>query len=102
MAVEFFLPYLISCSGITRRNPERRLNAIENLMSFHVQQWRPFAPIAPERDLFMAEATRDALLEWVVAGVKVPYTVARRVDVYRSGSVILGTVQRGWIRLVVA
>ena len=100
--MEFLLSFLIARSGITRCDPERRLNAIENLMSLQAQRWRPFAPIAPERDLLMAEVTRDALLEWVVAGVKVPYTVARRVDVYRSGSVILGTVQRGWIRLVVA
>ena len=102
MAVEFLLPYLISCSGITRRNPERRLNAIENLMSIQVRQWRPFAPIEPERDLLMAESTRDALLEWVVAGRGVPDTVARRLDAYQSKPVILGTIQPGWIRLVLA
>ena len=102
MAVEFLLPYLISCSGITRRNPERRLNAIENLMSIQAKQWRPFAPIEPERDLLMAESTRDALLEWVLAGLEVPDTLARRLDAYRSSSVILGTVKPGWILLVVS
>ena len=69
-------------------------------MSIQVQQWRPFAPIEPERDLLMAESTRDALLEWVVAGLGVPDTMARRLDAYRSSSVILGTVRAGWIRLV--
>ena len=77
------------------------MNAIENLMTLQVQRWRPFASIVPERDLLMAEVTRDALLEWVVARVGVPDTVARRLDAYRSSSVILGTVKPGWIRLVV-
>jgi len=102
VAVEFLLSYLITRSGITRRDPNRRLNAIENLIALQVQQWRPLAPIAAQRDLYMAEITRDALLEWVVAGVIIPDTLARRLDAYRSNSVILGRVGRGRIRLIVA
>ena len=102
LAVEFLLSYLVARSGITRRDPERRLNAIENLMALQVQQWRPFAPIASERDVFMAEVTRDVLLEWVEAGAGVSERVTRRLDAYRSAPVILGTVRPGWIRFVVA
>ena len=101
-AVEFLLSHLIARSGITRRDPECRLNAIENLMSLQVQRWRPLAAIAPESELLMAEITRDALFEWVLAGARVQDSTARRLDAYLSTAVICGTVRPGWIRLVVA
>jgi len=102
ITIDFLLSYLIGRSAITRRDPERRLNAIENLMSLQAQRWRPLAPIAPERDILMAEVTRDSLVEWVLAGARVQDAVGRRFDAYMSTTVICGTVRPGWIRLLVA
>ena len=99
MAVEFLLSYLIARSGITRRDPERRLNAIENLMSLQVQRSRPLAMIEPERELLMAEGTRDELVKWIVAGARVQDQTPRRLRAYLSSAVICGTVRLGWIRL---
>jgi len=99
VAVEFLLSYLIARSGITRRDPERRLNAIENLMSLQVQRWRPLAMIEPERELLMAEGTRDELVKWIVAGARVQDQTPRRLRAYLSSAVICGTVRLGWIRL---
>ena len=82
--------------------PERRLNAIENIMCNLASAWRPIHPINPAIELRMSESTRDALVAWCEEREFAMGGAGLRLHVYRSDAVVDATVPEGWIRLMAA
>src|SRR5829696_697736 len=99
--VEFTLHYLIERAGCTAAQPDRRLDCFERTIAALARQWRGERPIAPARELRMADETRDALLAWVEGDGADAGTgrVVERLGVYASGAVTDDSVPEGWVRL---
>ncbi len=67
--LEFTLHYLIQRSGASTPRADGRLDSFERAIARLASRWRPARPIAPARELRMAEETREALLAWVEGDV---------------------------------
>ncbi|HET9011325.1 MAG TPA: hypothetical protein VFN38_05885, partial [Gemmatimonadaceae bacterium] len=64
--LEFTLDYLIRrSSGVVAPRAGQRLDVFEHTIAALASRWRPARPIAPARELRMADETRAALLAWV-------------------------------------
>ena len=100
--IEVQLSWLIAKSGITQPRLDRRMNAIENTLRALVKQWRGSAPIVPERELRMSDATRDELLAWVEECQQASGETRARMVIYASGAVVEPSVPDGWIRVLIA
>jgi hypothetical protein len=96
--VEFTLEYLIrrADAGVV---PDRRLDGFERTIARLARSWRPDRPIAPARELRMADETRDALLAWVEGDDSSADSTLERLGVYASGAVTDDSVPEGWVRL---
>jgi hypothetical protein len=96
--LEFTLDYLIRRSGDAMPLPDRRLDGFERAIVALARNWRPDRPIAPARELRMADETRAALLAWVEDGASSRRTI-ERLGVYASGALTDDSVPEGWVRL---
>jgi hypothetical protein len=97
--VEFTLDYLIQRAAVAVPRAAPRLDGFEHAIARLARSWRPDRPIAPARELRMADETREALLAWVEgddAGADRPL---ERLGVYASGAVTDDSVPEGWVRL---
>lgn len=98
--LEFTLDYLIRRAGTTAAPPERRLEDFERTIARLARSWRPDRPIAPARELRMADETCGALVAWVEGDEATPPdTALERLGVYASGAVTDDSVPEGWVRL---
>jgi hypothetical protein len=101
--VEFRLDWPIALSQLENATPDRRLNAIENLVTALSRSWRRADhAIKPARDLRLSRATYKALAAWVelrepaVGGARV------RLADYASGCVVDDRlVTEGWLKLII-
>ena len=96
--IEVRLSWLLAKSGITQPRPDRRLSAVENLLSALAQRWGGSMLLVPEREVQMAEGTRDELLSWVEASEEANDHTRTRIAIYASGALIEDSVPDGWIR----
>ena len=98
--LEFTLHFLIQRADGALPAADGRLDGFERTIARLASQWRPARPIAPARELRMADETREALLAWVEDG-EAPDTgrAHERLGVYASGAVTDDTVPEGWVRL---
>jgi hypothetical protein len=97
--VEFTLHYLIQRAGATTAQATHRLDQFEDAIARLSRSWRPSRPIAPARELRMADETREALLAWVEAEHAGQGRTLERLGVYASGAVTDDSVPEGWVRL---
>lgn len=97
--VEFTLHYLIQRAGVTTTHATHRLDRFEDTIARLSRSWRPARPIAPARELRMADETREALLAWVEAETAGQGRTLERLGVYASGAVTDDSVPEGWVRL---
>ncbi|NUO38978.1 MAG: hypothetical protein HOQ17_08580 [Gemmatimonadaceae bacterium] len=98
--VEFTLNYLIQRAGAGAEPAGRRLDDFERTIARLARSWRPDRPIAPARELRMADETRDAFVAWVEGtGADTPTSAVERLGVYASGAVTDDSVPEGWVRL---
>ena len=97
--LEFALQYLLARSAPYGVRAERRLEAFEHTIARLASRWRPQHPIAPARELRMADETRDALLAWVENDDPSEGHTLERLAVYASGAVTDDSVPEGWVRL---
>jgi hypothetical protein len=98
--VEFSLVFLIERSEIVAGGPDRRLNAIENLLMLLSRKWRGAQPIRPRQELRMATDTRDQFIVWVSATGAVDGHTRGRLDLYRGNGLILEDVPSGLLRIL--
>jgi hypothetical protein len=96
--LEFTLDYLIRRAGASVAPAGRRLDDFEQTIARLARSWRPDRPIAPARELRMADETRDALVAWV-EGDDDATPAVERLGVYASGAVSDDSVPEGWVRL---
>lgn len=99
--VEFTLNYLIQRVGAPSAHAAQRLDVFERTIARLASTWRPARPIAPARELRMADETREALLAWVQAEAEGQGRTLERLGVYYSGAVTDDSVPEGWVRLMV-
>jgi hypothetical protein len=97
--LEFTLHYLIERAEITTPRAEHRLDDFEGTIAALARRWRPERPLAPARELRMADETREAFLEWVESEDPSQGHTLERLAVYASGAVTDDTVPEGWVRL---
>jgi hypothetical protein len=97
--LEFTLSYLIQRSDASAPLPGRRLDGFERTIARLARSWRPDRPIAPARELRMADETRDALMAWVEGDDVGANPTIERLGVYASGAVTDDSVPEGWVRL---
>lgn len=98
--LEFTLDYLIRRTGPSAEPAGRRLDDFERTLARLARSWRPDRPIAPARELRMADETRDALVAWVEGDQTTTHDAAiERLGVYASGAVTDDSVPEGWVRL---
>ena len=97
--LEFTLSYLIQRSDASAPLPGRRLDGFERTIARLARSWRPDRPIAPARELRMADETRDALMAWVEGDDVGGGPTIERLGVYASGAVTDDSVPEGWVRL---
>ena len=102
--LEFTLDYLIRRTGSSVAPAGRRLDDFERTIARLARSWRPDRPIAPARELRMADETCDALMAWVEgsdtsAPAPAPDPTIERLGVYASGAVTDDSVPEGWVRL---
>jgi hypothetical protein len=98
--LEFTLDYLIRRTAATSAPAARRLDSFERTIARLARSWRPDRPIAPARELRMADETCDALVAWVEEDDAVtPDAALERLGVYASGAVTDDSVPEGWVRL---
>jgi hypothetical protein len=97
--LEFTLHYLIQRSDVSTPRADRRLDGFESAIARLASRWRPQRPIAPARELRMADETREALLAWVEGGDPSAGRTLERLGVYASGAVTDDSVPEGWVRL---
>ena len=95
--LEFTLDYLIRRADASLTPGGRRLDDFERTIARLARSWRPDRPIAPARELRMADETRDALVAWV-EGDDLTFPL-ERLGVYASGAVSDDSVPEGWVRL---
>jgi hypothetical protein len=95
--IEAKLDWVIARSGVAFGPPNRRLNAVENILTSLAH---PPRPIDPASELRMCEATRDALLAWLKAKEPGAEDVLARLVVYQSDVVIDANVPQGWMRIM--
>ena len=98
--LEFTLDFLIRRTGASAAPAGRRLEDFERTIARLARSWRPDRPIAPARELRMADETCDALVAWVEGdGADAPDVPVERLGVYASGAVTDDSVPEGWVRL---
>jgi hypothetical protein len=97
--LEFTLHFLIQHAGDAVPAADRRLDGFERTIARLARSWRPDRPIAPARELRMADETRDALMAWVEADDASTGGTPERLGVYASGAVTDDSVPEGWVRL---
>lgn len=97
--LEFALQFLIRRAGVATSHADRRLDGFERTLATLARSWRPDRPIAPARELRMADETRDALLAWVEGDDAGTGRTLERLGVYASGAVTDDSVPEGWVRL---
>jgi lipase chaperone LimK len=97
--VEFTLHYLIQRAGVSTPHATHRLDRFEDAIARLSRSWRPARPIAPARELRMADETREALIAWVEAETAEQGRNLERLGVYASGAVTDDSVPEGWVRL---
>lgn len=98
--VEFALSHLIEHSRIRNANAGRRLNGIENTIGALSAEWREWRPLVPEREIRMAESTRDALIAWLTVSEAQGSELTARLTPYTSGAILDERVSDGWVRLL--
>jgi hypothetical protein len=94
------LAFLIRKTQMITSPPKRRLNGIENLISYLVQRWRPVAPLNPRLELRMTPETLNAMLSWVGCPSPDDVEAHRRLEAYRAERVIDMDLPDGWIRVL--
>lgn len=97
--LEFTLHFLIQRCGTAASHADRRLEGFERTIVALARSWRPDRPIAPARELRMADETRDAFLAWVEGDDASKGRTLERLGVYASGAVTDDSVPEGWVRL---
>jgi hypothetical protein len=97
--LEFTLHFLIQRAGAVPPAADGRLDGFERIIARLASRWRPARPIAPARELRMADETRDALLAWVEGDAAGAGRTIERLGVYASGAVTDDSVPEGWVRL---
>jgi hypothetical protein len=97
--LEFTLDYLIQRTGASVAPAGRRLDDFERTIARLARSWRPDRPIAPARELRMADETCDAFVAWVEGDGVSTDTPIERLGVYASGAVTDDSVPEGWVRL---
>jgi hypothetical protein len=97
--LEFTLRFLIQRAGAAVPAADWRLDGFERIIARLASRWRPARPIAPARELRMADETRDALLAWVEGDATGAGRALERLGVYASGAVTDDSVPEGWVRL---
>lgn len=98
--LEFTLDYLIRRTGTAGVPADRRLDHFERTLARLARSWRPDRPIAPARELRMADETCDAFMAWIEGdGDATPDAAIERLGVYASGAVTDDSVPEGWVRL---
>lgn len=97
--LEFTLDYLLRRCDAAPSLPDRRLDGFERTIARLARSWRPDRPIAPARELRMADETREALLAWVEGDDAPRGQTVERLGVYASGAVTDDSVPEGWVRL---
>jgi hypothetical protein len=98
--LEFTLDYLIRRTSATAAPAARRLDSFEHTIARLARSWRPDRPIAPARELRMADETCDALVAWMEGDdLAAPDAALERLGVYASGAVTDDSVPEGWVRL---
>src|SRR4051812_12599290 len=91
--LEFTLDYLIRRTGSSVAPAGRRLDDFERTIARLARSWRPDRPIAPARELRMADETCDALMAWVEGSdtsAPAPDPTIERLGVYASGALVAG------------
>jgi hypothetical protein len=100
--LEFTLDYLIRRTGSSVEPAGRRLDDFERTIARLARSWRPDRPIAPARELRMADETCGAFMAWVEgsdASAAIAGSAIERLGVYASGAVTDDSVPEGWVRL---
>jgi len=97
--LEFTLHFLIQHAGGFAPRADSRLDGFERTIARLASRWRPQRPIAPARELRMADETRDAFLAWVEGDDERADRPLERLGVYASGAVTDASVPEGWVRL---
>lgn len=97
--LEFTLDYLIQRTGASAAPAGRRLDDFERTIARLARSWRPDRPIAPARELRMADETCGAFVAWVEGEEVSVDTPLERLGVYASGAVTDDSVPEGWVRL---
>lgn len=100
--LEFTLDYLIRRSGVAAPLAAGRLDGFERTIARLARSWRPDRPIAPARELRMADETREALLAWVDGDTVDSNRPLERLGVYACGAVTDDSVPEGWVRLTLS
>ena len=100
--LEFTLDYLIQRSGAGTPVADGRLEGFERTIARLARSWRPDRPIAPARELRMADETREALLAWVEGDTGGSGHTLERLGVYACGAVTDDSVPEGWVRLTLS
>jgi hypothetical protein len=98
--LEVSLQFVIERSGIIEGGADRRLNAIQNLLARLTERWRGERRIEPRRDVRMSAATRDALVQWVMAR-SADLSSRERLAAYQSPAVIDEEVPAGLLRIFI-
>ena len=97
--LEFTLDYLIRRSGDASPHADQRLDGFENTIARLSRSWRPARPIAPAREIRMADETREALLAWFEGDDARAGDTLERLGAYASGAVTDDSVPEGWVRV---
>jgi hypothetical protein len=97
--LEFTLHYLMERAELSIPRANHRLDGFENTLAALARRWRPERPLAPARELRMADETREAFLDWVESEEPSQGHTLERLAVYASGAVTDESVPEGWVRL---
>jgi hypothetical protein len=98
--VEFRLDWIIQLARLDKASPERRLNALANLLTALTQRWRADALPISYRDLKLSAKTCRGLSHWIQLRGPAVGDAEARLRSFTTGEVADELVPDGWIRVL--
>jgi len=96
---EFRLDWLVRVARLANATPDRRLNAVENLLSALTQPWSEGGTLVPTRDIRLSPRTARALATWVQRRAPAVNRARERLLAITTGETVDNAVPDGWIRV---